>query len=57
MVRNNWLVYPVGYIFNLASRNSAIKGFFSKVIVPGILVAFESVYNRTLPLKRTINSG
>ena len=45
------------YIFNLASRNSAIKGFFSKVIVPGILVAFDSVENRTLPLKRTINSG
>ena len=46
MVRNNWLIYPVEYIFNLVSPNSAIKGFFSKVIVPDTLAATESVYNR-----------
>ena len=45
MVQNNWLIYPVECIFNLVSPNSTIKSFFSKVIVPDMLVAFESVYN------------
>ena len=46
MVRNVWLIYPVKHVFNLVSPNSAIKGFFSKIIIPDMLVAFESVYNQ-----------
>ena len=46
MVRNTWFIYPAEHIFNLVSPNSTIEGFFSKVIIPDMLVVFESIYNR-----------